>query len=74
MEKVIYKIYEGNSTNLALADSVFISGNTIMYNNRVISDACLDPGQTGTFSHTIIFPDSLNDIYWVPEVKFDIYE
>ena len=72
--RVIYKLYEGNTTNLALSDSVFISGNAIMYNNRVISDACLDPGQTGTFSHTIIFPNSLKDIYWVPEIKFDIYE
>ena len=73
--RIIYKLWE-TDTKFLFADSVFVSGMSVMYNNRVISDACLDPGQTGTFNHTINFPDSLVDIdiYWTREIKFDIFE
>ena len=73
--RIIFKLWE-TDTNFLFADSVFVSGNSIMYNNRVISDSCLDPGQTGIFNHTINLPDSLLniDLYWTKEIKFDIYE
>ena len=71
--RVVYHLWE-NDTKLILTDSTFISGNSVIYNNGVISDACLDPGDTGTYFLSINIPDTLNVTYWTKEIKFNIFE
>ena len=71
--RVIYKLWE-TETKLVLADSVFISGNTISYNNNVISNSCLNPGEVGKFRLSIDIPDSLKVTYWTKDIKFDTFE
>jgi len=71
--RIIYHLWE-NDTKLVLTDSTFISGNTIQYMNGVISDASLDPGQTGTFNLLIQVPDSILVTYWTKEIRADIFE
>ena len=71
--RVIYKLWE-TETKLVLADSVFISGNTISYNNNVISNSCLNPGEVGQFRLSIDIPDSLKVTYWTKDIKFDTFE
>ena len=71
--RIIYHLWE-NDTNLILSDSTFISGNSIIYSNGVISDASLDPGQTGTFNFTIHAPDSVDITYWTKEIRADVFE
>jgi len=68
--RVIYHLWE-NDTNIILSDTTFISGNSIIYSNGVISDASLDPGDTGTFNLKISIPDSINVTYWTKEIKAD---
>tara|TARA_Y100000590_G_C15666578_1_gene994690 strand:+ start:552 stop:1319 length:768 start_codon:yes stop_codon:yes gene_type:complete len=71
--RVVYYLWE-KDTNPALADSVFINGNTIIFNNGVISDTSLNPGDSGNFNLSIDIPDSLNITYWTKEVKYDMFE
>ena len=71
--RVIYHLWE-NDTNLLMSDSTFISGNSVIYNNGVISDACLDPGETGTYNLSFNIPDSINVTYWTKDIKFSIFE
>jgi len=71
--RVIYHLWE-NDTNLILSDSTFISGNSVIYKNGVISDSSLDPGDTGTFYLPFEIADSLNVTYWTKEIKFNIFE
>ena len=68
--RVIYHLWE-NDTDIILSDTTFISGNSVIYSNGVISDASLDPGDTGTFSLQIAIPDSVNITYWTKEIKAD---
>lgn len=71
--RVIYYLWE-KDTSPALVDSVFINGNTIMFDNGVISDTSLDPGDNGNFNLSINIPDTLNISYWTKEIKYDMYE
>ena len=71
--RIIYHLWE-NDTKLVLTDSTFISGNTTQYMNGVISDASLDPGQTGLFSLSIQIPDSIKVTYWTKEIRADVLE
>ena len=71
--RVVYSLWE-NDTKLIMTDSSFISGNSVIYSNGVISDACLDPGEVGTYNVIFNVPDSLNVTYWTKEVKFNIFE
>lgn len=71
--RVIYYLWE-KDTSPALADSIFISGNTIMFDSGVISDTSLDPGDSGNFNLSINIPDTLNISYWTKEIKYDMYE
>jgi len=72
--RVIYKLWEPTDTLPSLIDSTFIEGNIISYTNGVISDACLNPGNSGTFNISINIPDTLNISHWTKEVKFDLYD
>ena len=71
--RVVYYLWE-KDTSPALVDSIFISGNTIMFDNGVISDTSLDPGDNGNFNLSITIPDTLNISYWTKEIKYDMYE
>ena len=71
--RVIYYLWE-KDTAPALTDSTFITGNTIIFNNGVISDTSLDPGDNGEFNLSIDIPDSLNIAYWTKEVRYDMFE
>ena len=71
--RIIYHLWE-NDTKLVFSDSTFISGNTIQYMNGVISDASLNPGQSGTFNFSINIPDSVTVTYWTKEIRTDIFE
>ena len=71
--RIIYHLWE-TDTKLVLSDSTFISGNTIQYINGVISDASLNPGESGTFDLVIQIPDSINVTYWTKEIRADVFE
>jgi len=71
--RVVYFLWE-KDTSPALVDSVFINGNTIIFDNGVVSDTSLNPGDNGNFSLSIDIPDSLNITYWTKEVKYDMFE
>lgn len=71
--RVVYYLWEKDTTP-ALTDSTFITGNTIIFNNGVISDTSLNPGDNGNFNLSIDIPDSLNITYWTKEVKYDMFE
>ena len=72
--RVIYKLWEPTGKLPSLIDSTFIKGNTISYTNGIISDACLNPGNSGTFNISINIPDTLNISHWTKEIKFDLYD
>ena len=72
--RVIYKLWGPTNDFPSLIDSIFISGNTIVYNNGVISDACLNPGESATFSLSIDIPDTLDISHWTKEVGFDVFD
>ena len=71
--RIIYHLWE-NDTKLVISDSTFISGNTVQYMNGVISDASLNPGETGTFDLVNQIPDSINVTYWTKEIRADVFE
>ena len=71
--RIIYHLWE-NDTKIILSDSTFINGNSVIYSNGVISDACLDPGETGTFNLLITIPDSLSVTYWTKEIRAEVFE
>jgi len=71
--RIIYHFWE-TDTKLAFTDSVFISGETMAYNNNVISNASLNPGNEASYSLFIDIPDSSIITYWTREIKFNIFE
>ena len=71
--RIIYHLWE-NDTKIVLSDSTYINGNSVIYTNGVISDACLDPGETGTFNLQITIPDSINVTYWTKEIRAEVFE
>ena len=71
--RIIYNLWE-TETQLVLSDSVFVFGNTISYNNNVISNSCLDPGEVGQFKLSINIPDSVKVMYWTKDIRFDTFE
>ena len=71
--RVIYQLWQ-SETQLFVADSIFVSGNEILYNNNVQSNSSLDPGNIGTFILSIDIPDSIKVSYWTKDIKFDIFE
>ena len=44
------------------------------YNNNVISNASLNPGNEASYSLFIDIPDSSIITYWTREIKFNIFE
>ena len=72
--RVIYMLWEPTDTLPSIIDSVFISGSTISYTNGIISDACLNPGDNGTYKISIYIPDTLDISHWTKDVKFDLYD
>ena len=72
--RVIYMLWEPTDTLPSIIDSVFISGSTISYTNGIISDACLNPGDNGTYKISIDIPDTLDISHWTKDVKFDLYD
>ena len=71
--RIIYHLWE-NDTKLVISDSTFISGNSVIYNNGVISDASLDPGETGTYDLSFSIPDTIIVTYWTKEIRTDLFE
>ena len=51
-----------------------LTGKSTRYMNGVISDASLNPGETGTFDLVIQIPDSINVTYWTKEIRADVFE
>jgi len=72
--RVIYKLWESTDTIPSIIDSVFIAGSKIIYNNGVISDACLNPGDVGAYNISINIPETINISHWTKEIKSDILE
>jgi len=71
--RIIYKLWE-TDTKFLFSDSVFVSGNSVVYSNGIISDACLEPGAIGSFSMSMDFNDSIKVSYWTKDIKFDFVE
>ena len=63
-----------NDTKIIFSDSTYINGNSVIYSNGVISDACLNPGETGTFNLLVAIPDSINVTYWTKEIRAEVFE
>ena len=71
--RIVYYFWE-TDTKLAFSDSVFISGESMIYNNNVISSSTLNPGKNATFFLSTDIPDSSKITYWTREIKFNIFE
>ena len=71
--RIIYHLWE-NDTKIIFSDSTYINGNSVIYSNGVISDACLNPGETGTFNLLVAIPDSVDVTYWTKEIRAEVFE
>ena len=71
--RVVYYFWE-TDTKLSFADSVFISGESMAYQNNVISNSSLNPGKEANYILSIEIPDSSKITYWTREIKFNIFD
>ena len=71
--RVIYHFW-ADDTNPIVSDSTFVSGNSTIYLNGVISDSSIEPIETATFELITTIPNTINVEYITKEVKWDIFE
>ena len=71
--RVVYRLWE-SETKLAIIDSSFINGDITTYNNNVVSNSSLEPGNIGDYYLSINIPDSIKIAYWTKEIKFNILD
>ena len=71
--RIIYHFWS-DDTSPIVSDSTFVSGNSTIYFNGVISDSSIEPAEIATFEFTTTIPDTINVEYITKEVKWDIFE
>ena len=71
--RVIY-YYWADDTSPIIRDSVFVSSNSTVYLNGVISDASIEPTELGDFKLSTVIPDTVDIEYITKEIKWDIFE
>ena len=71
--RIVYHVW-ADDTNLILSDSSFVSGNSIVYLNGIISDSAIEPAEFATFQINISIPDSIDIEYTTKEIKWDLFE
>ena len=67
-------VFWANDTNPIVSDSTFVSGNSTIYLNGVISDSSIEPTEIATFELTTTISDTINVEYITKEIKWDIFE
>ena len=71
--RVIYNFW-ADDTSPVYSDSTFVSGQSIIYLNGVISDTAIEPSQKGNFEITIEIPDSLVFEYITKDIHWNTFE
>ena len=71
--RVIYNFW-ADDTSPVHSDSTFISGQSIVYLNGVISDTAIEPSQKGNFEITVQIPDSLVFEYITKDIRWNTFE
>tara|TARA_Y100000994_G_scaffold142509_2_gene116756 strand:+ start:2338 stop:3093 length:756 start_codon:yes stop_codon:yes gene_type:complete len=71
--RVIYNFW-ADDTSPIYSDSIFVSGQNIIYLNGVISDTSVEPTQKGNFKITIQIPDSLSYEYLTKDIRWNTFE
>ena len=71
--RVIY-YYWADDTSPIIRDSVFVSSNSTVYLNGVISDASIEPTELGDFKLSTVIPDTVDIEYITKEIKWNIFE
>ena len=71
--RVIYNFW-ADDTSPVYSDSTFVSGQSIVYLNGVISDTAIEPTQKGDFEITIQIPDSLVFEYITKDIRWNTFE
>ena len=71
--RIIYHFWS-DDTSPIVSDSTFVSGNSTIYLNGVISDSSIESTEIATFELTTTISDTINVEYITKEVKWDIFE
>ena len=71
--RVIYYFW-ADDTSPIITDSTFVSGNSTIYVNGVISDASVESTEIADFILTTTIPDTVEVEYITKEIKWDIFE
>ena len=71
--RVIYNFW-ADDTSPVYSDSTFVSGQSIVYLNGVISDTAIEPAQKGNFEITVQIPDSLVFEYITKDIRWNTFE
>ena len=71
--RVIYNFW-ADDTSPVYSDSTFVSGQSIVYLNGVISDTAIEPAQKGNFEITVRIPDSLVFEYITKDIRWNTFE
>ena len=71
--RVIYHFW-ADDTSPIHSDSSFVKGENTIFLNGVISDASINPSETGTFELNILIPDTLQFEYITKEIHWDTFD
>ena len=71
--RVIYHFW-ADDTEPIFSDSCFVSGQSVVYLNGVVSDASLEPTESATFNLHINLPKSLQYEYITKEIQWDTFD
>jgi len=71
--RVVYNFW-ADDTSPVYSDSTFVSGQSIVYLNGVISDTAIEPAQKGDFEITVQIPDSLVFEYITKDIRWNTFE
>jgi len=71
--RVIYNFW-ADDTSPVYSDSTFVSGQSIIYLNGVISDTSIEPSQKGNFEITVQIPDTLIFEYITKDIRWNTFE
>ena len=71
--RVIYNFW-ADDTSPIYSDSIFVSGQNIIYLNGVISDTSIEPTQKGSFEINIHIPDSLSYEYLTKDIRWNTFD
>ena len=71
--RIIYHFW-ADDTSPIHSDSSYVKGTNTIFLNGVISDASIEPAETGIFEINISIPDSLQFEYITKEINWDTFD